>query len=238
MKIRSGYVSNSSSSSFIIKEFDKNKFVSLIDEFVKTIDFNDELNDIYSASEESVKECIINKLKEDNQDNLKEIYIKEALYDIFYSMIEHHIFKREYEFINCESCSDNGKNICHKCYYDYYRRKSEEYFDDFNDEMNNFKEFNFKNELKEIEKMVYEAEINLVNDSPSLKTDWNKWESIIKGWYEEYYKKWKELNNSAYVLSFASDAGDMTEAFLRCYIYELIKFMRNNGIDGFKGENS
>ena len=40
------------------------------------------------------------------------------------------------------------------------------------------------------------------------------------------------------MLSFASDAGDMQEAYLRCMVYNFATFLKGNGVDGFIGENS
>lgn len=237
MKIRANYVSNSSSSSFIVKSFNKDKMIELLCEFIDTIDFNSDDNKYYNACGLSVKECFLKKLCEnEKQENYLEIYIKSGIYNIFCNVFDSFIFERQYKCIDHDSCED--KNNCKGCYFDYFRRKSEEYREEYERDIEDFPEFNFNNEIKEIREIVYEAEIKNINDVPHVETKWADWDKKIKGWSEKHFKEWKKCNPNAFVLSFASDDGDMTEAFLRFNVVELAKFMKENGIEGFNGENS
>jgi len=80
MKIRTNYVSNSSSSSFIIKKVDENKIKDILSEFVNKIDLNDEYNKYYSTVSENIvmiedllviKKLSTNDAEEDSEINKK-----------------------------------------------------------------------------------------------------------------------------------------------------------------------
>jgi hypothetical protein len=103
--------------------------------------------------------------------------------------------------------------------------------------MEKFKELDFKKYINRIKEAVYNSPTKKVRDDIQVDIDFNKYE-MIEEMYKELFNEWKEKYPNAYVLSFSSDGGNYTEAFLRNLIYDFTNYMNKNNIDGFKGENS
>jgi hypothetical protein len=64
MKVRTNYVSNSSSSSFVIHNFDKDNTARLMKEFINQLDFSSEDCSYYHARPDHLQLCLNEKLKE------------------------------------------------------------------------------------------------------------------------------------------------------------------------------
>ncbi|MBR4315915.1 MAG: hypothetical protein IKP65_02950 [Alphaproteobacteria bacterium] len=246
MKIRSNYVSNSSSSSFIIKKFDKEIFENLIDDFIKTLNFNEEYYDYLYFDEESIKKCILDKINQDKktqEDNFN-IYIKEGLDNIFYNMFHYFIYMRNWELSGCKSCENykehfnTDKVTCKNCWNYYLYKQAKEHKTEYEINIDDFNEFDFKNEYKEIQKIVYDTPVINNKDEKQVQDNWKEWSDIIDSYIDKYYQLWIEKYPDAYIIDFASDNGDDNEAFLRYNIYKMIDFMNDKNIKGFRGENS
>jgi hypothetical protein len=247
MKIRNGYVSNSSSSSFVAKNMERDKIIPLIYEYIKSIDYDCEDNKWYKATEETVKTCFEKKLNESEKENenLLDIYVSSELAGIFYDWFDHFTNLRNFELANCKSeCEffkDNfhkkGKSECSRCYYKYIWEDAVQNEESALIDMEKFKELDFKKYINRIREAVYNSPTKKVRDDIQVDIDFNKYE-MIKEMYEELFNEWKEKYPNAYVLSFSSDGGNYTEAFLRGLIYDFTEYMNKNNINGFKGENS
>ena len=246
MKIRSNYVSNSSSSSFIIRIFNKKTFENLIDDFIKTLNFNDEYYDYLYPDEKSIKKCILDKInqdKETQEDNFN-IYIKGGLDSIFYNMFSYFIYMRNWELSECKSCENykeyfnTDKVTCKNCWNYYLYKQAKEHKTEYEINIDDFNEFDFKNEYKEIQKFVYDTPVINNKDEKQMQDNWKEWSDIIDSYINKYYLQWREKYPDAYIIDFASDNGDNNEAFLRYNIWNMINFMNDKGIQGFKGENS
>ncbi len=249
MKIRNGFVSNSSSSSCVIYNLDKAKLESLIDEYIATINFDD--YDYLETDADLVKQCILNKLHNTPIKEVKEsimIYVKGELEEVFYYMISYFQNLRQWELSGCKNCLSYKKNFkekigdCSNCWNHYYWQSAEKARRDLEYHCANFPEFNFKNEFKEIKDLVYKLPIiergkgkekeRVIDNDALSKYD------IEDTYANLYFAKWLEKHPNAYVLSFASDDGDDSEALVRYDIMNFVLFMQEHGIAGFKGENS
>lgn len=250
MKIRSNYVSNSSSSSFVVKNMERDKILPLINDFIKNIDYNCKDNKWYKATEETVKTCFENKLNESEEEikDLLDIYVSSELAGIFYDWFDYFINLRNFELAHCEhNCEffkkdfhEKGKSECSYsyCYYKYIwndamKKKKSALID-----MKNFKELNFEKHINKIKEFIYNSPTKIIHDEIRVDFDTKKECEMIEEIYNEMLNEWKEKHPNAYIISFDSDTGNYTEAFLRNMIYDFTEYMNKNKIEGFKGENS
>ena len=248
MKIKNNYVSNSTSSSFIIKKIDENKIKNILSDFVNKIDLNDEYNKYYKVSLREIQFCLFEKFKESKQmqDDYLNIYLNNELHEIFYNIFQHYIYLRQWELSPCkEECKDyekefikNNKGKCHHCNYHYMWNHAKNSKIDYENAINNFPEFDFSKDIEKIKDIVYLTETEKTEHGVQVKTNWNYWYDLIEKKIDDYKKIWIEKYPNAYVLSFSSDCGNDADCLLRMNVNELKTFLNSYGFEGFCGENS
>ena len=94
MKIRTCYVSNSSSSSWVCTEFNKEKFMQLIDEYIELITSNKKDMKYYGNPDKvKLKECLMSKFSED-QEEISETYVcSDLIYGYFSDLIDYYTYQ-------------------------------------------------------------------------------------------------------------------------------------------------
>lgn len=254
MKIRMGFVSNSSSSSFVVKNFNRGLIEPLLLEFVESVDCGDfelysndpEIKKHYDKYKYGIKQCMMNKmhLSEKKLEFYLSIYVKGQINSLFNALFDYYIAKRNLDLSNCENCcyhkdiNRGNKGKCKGCMYlfDYHHMIEKD--ERIKWYKNDFPEFSFDDKEQEIEKLVANFEVVENDGSKVVAPDWKVFYKLTDKWEDEYYAVWREKYPNAFVFSFASDDGDDTEMFMRCHINEFVSFMRKHDVDGFRGENS
>lgn len=248
MKVRCGYVSNSSSSSFVLHTRDDAKVESLLDEYIAGIDFSS--YDYLDVAPNDVKALILDKLHKPADKDLQEaleIYVTGALQSIFEAMLHYFVYLRNWELSECIHCDKykthfkKGTDACCRCWYRHYWKSAEDCRRAVEDGCADFPEFKFKKEFKEIKDFVYALPLvaRKIGDELELVVPFDDLGQLdIDSYVRKYYELWRTAHPDAFVLSFASDDGDDVEALVRYDIINFVLFMQEHGITGFRGENS
>lgn len=236
MKVRFCYVSNSSSSSWVCTSFNKEMFIDLIKKYIESIKISKKENKYYkNIDKNKIHECFMSKFS-DNQEDLLETYIgSNLIWHYFYLLIDYYSEVREYSFSGCKTCKDDE---CNSCYWQWKKRRIDETNKAIKHCEKLFHDLKNKEEKERVKRFVDTFEMRLERDRAIIIRDYNKEQEFINPLEEKYFNLWKEKNKDTFIFSFASDIGDETEAYLRYTVNRLAKFMNENGLSGFCGENS
>ena len=247
MKIRNGYISNSSASAFIIKNFNDIELIkSLIKLYIGQINFDAEFEHSYNVTKNGIKEVFEEIFKSNRNEELLEVYIKNELWFLFDELFEFYVNKRNLELAGCESCEfwNNDfpikySNECKKCSNLFTARKVMYSISTIAENMSTFSgDFDFTKDQEEIKDFVYSCKTKNINDEILVHYEYSEHDKLIEEKIEKYYKLWKQKYPNAFVFSFASDEGNNNSAYLRSTIDKFGYFMKQHNVDGIYGENS
>lgn len=247
MKIRNGFVSNSSSSSFIIKEIKDWEIISnLIKKYIGQINFDFKYEQDYCISKKGITQVFDNILKSSTNKEIVELYIKNELWFLFDNIFECYINKRNLELSECEKCefycSDfpiKHSKKCNKCSNLFTARKVMYSISTIAENMSTFSDdFDFSEDQEEIKNFVYSCQIENINDEILVHYEYKDLDDLLEEKTNKYSKLWMEKYPNAFAFSFASDEGNNNSAYLRNTIDKFGYFMKQHNIDGIYGENS
>lgn len=259
MKIRNGFVSNSSSSSFVINNLtDVNQLKTAINNWVDQIDYNSEDNKYYNVTKQQLLDCFNKKLEQLNnkqeQDDLLNVYVQGAIASILYSGKDYLKDLRDYQLSECEKCElyktdfKKGRKRGSKCSHCFHMFQYEDFQKEQYELKHNLavfthdkKELDFDVVLEKIREIVYSAPTKKMWDDDNesvVDLKYEHYDQYFDQVINDYFNKWIDKYPNSCVLSFASDDGDHVEGFIRMMINDFVYFMTINGINGFRGENS
>lgn len=247
MKIRTNYVSNSSSSSFIVKDITNIlSVITLIWKYIEDMQIDEQYRD-YGCTKDGIKAVFDKKFKQSKQDNndLIDIYINNEFYDLFSDLFYLNVYTRDFELSGCtncefytEDCEHWNSKECKSCSNKYTYKRIMDCVSNVASSCSNFDEFDFEKEKEEIKEYVYSLPTKQLYNNEIVVDVEKSNEAFILKLVDKYTKLWKQKYPNSFVFSFASDVGDYNEAYLRSKVFDLASFMYNNKIDCLIGENS
>lgn len=246
MKIRTNYVSNRSSSSFVLndcKDIEKARKIAL--KSFKDI-LSDEYWSDYQITSEGLKNAFNKACKKIHNKKLLRLYLFNKFY---YVIMYYEWYFNKYLFLKnncaCLSCHYHHKNQC------FHRGKGKSKcfwkpsFIDCDNERNSFltllKDFPFKypeNILKEVHNQMLKN-IKITKKEGNFKYVHSFIDNdIVKSLINIEVNKWIKENKEAGIIVFSSDDGSDDETVIRYNLYDYIKECNKKGIKGFFSDNS
>lgn len=238
MKIRACYVSNSSSSSWVCTEFNKEKFMQLIDKYIELITSNKKDMVYYDIHDKvKLKECIMSKFSDD-QEELSETYVcYDLIYGYFSDLIDYYSKIREFSYSDCkDDCKEEEEYNVY--YLEWLNKNIHDNIKKLNDAEKIFPELKNRETRESVKSFVDTFDIKVNGGNAHIINNWQRISEFLEPLSNEYYNIWKKKHDNYFIFSFASDNGNKEEAYLRYNLNKFIRFMKKNGLNGFWGENS
>lgn len=243
MKIRQGYVSNSSSSSFILLNKEKlDKVLAIASKKIDSFDFDDYY--LETTSRDTIKETFLNKAKEQTNDNCHQ-WLSIAVNNLWF------YFERYSEALYI-----NKKNYCSKCVHSII---CTEKLEDGVECVHLYQLKNIQNARKDYERaldgmprkwipveLMAEFTKNM-GRMFKIKTDTDGTKYLVRKnnmddyFLEELYKFTEAINgDGTVVFDFATDCGSDEEMAIRGsgVLYRIYEELNNNYVDCMWVENS
>ena len=231
MRVRKGFVSNSSSSSFILhssedKSVANNMFLSFLEEESDIL--ASYLHDGYETDVESIKKRFRDTLFVERQDKDRLLcMLKSEIYKIVDLYVDLLIDRKCLKYVKDNYCFTCNDTDCEGCIYNYtINLERYQYLRSCKNGLHKVKFMSYFRELKE---RVNKAEVELHNNYPILSS-YKFYENDIDTISTELAEAWVLTNPDAAILEFYSDNHDHTEAVLRFLMYRFTKYCRKRGV--------
>jgi len=248
MKIRNGYVSNSSSSSFVLN--DKKDFDFVVEMISKSFAYLVKSKEwsSYKISAAKLEKALKKSVKKSDDSDAVRTYI----FNLFYYVVMHYswYYGKVKQLKENDACIGCTLLKHHKCLFRSRRKEKENCFwkydfkhmmDERQNALNYLKNFPFKFPLyllKECRKQQDEnVKISNTKDGMKFVQSDLKYDEMKK-LIEKEVDKWMVENPNHCFLEFASDDGNSGEAVLRYNLGKYVMKARKQGIQGFFSDNS